>query len=368
MRKPLVIQLVSLVIAAAVAVLGSSFDASAAKRCITIAGKTVCIDDGQDKKSNNNNNPGNDGGSGNNDNPEGTNDTGNNGGGANDTSKSATDKPLDCSKAQCDAGYVKLDKPNKYGACCEPAEGFCPSDRPNGTPPNCCPQGTTFREGACWPTECGPGTVGVPPHCDRVCPPGKIKVDQTCYDPCPPTTVGTPPNCKCPEGQYWDDAAKVCKPKCTGGMVGTPPNCQCPTGTVLTNGTCQQCQGGKVRPQRAMQVPEGEGPVVRRNLQKMRGRPRSDRRPLSMSRRERWRGPIRRATASGGRASSARGGARRPSATAPAKPARIMRGPAILRTPGAGAVRFQAASARAARQAPSSIAAAPPCDPRGASR
>ncbi|MGH6748305.1 MAG: hypothetical protein ACRECI_03170 [Methyloceanibacter sp.] len=108
MRKPLVIQLVSLVIAAAVAVLGSSFDASAAKKCITIAGKTVCIDDGQDKKSNNNNNPGNDGGSGNNDNPEGANDTGNNGAGTNDTSKSATDKPLDCSKAQCDAGYVKL--------------------------------------------------------------------------------------------------------------------------------------------------------------------------------------------------------------------------------------------------------------------
>ena len=260
MRKPLVIQLVSLVIAAAVAVLGSSFDASAAKKCITIAGKTVCIDDGQDKKSNNNNNPGNDGGSGNNDNPEGTNDTGNNGAGTNDTSKSATDKPLDCSKAQCDAGYVKLDKPNKYGACCEPAEGFCPSDRPNGTPPNCCPQGTTFREGACWPTECGPGTVGVPPHCDRVCPPDKVKVDQTCYDPCPPTTVGTPPNCKCPEGQYWDDAAKVCKPKCTGGMVGTPPNCQCPTGTVLTNGTCQQCQGGKVVNNGQCKCPKGRAP------------------------------------------------------------------------------------------------------------
>ncbi|MGA9604735.1 MAG: hypothetical protein WBQ82_11540 [Methyloceanibacter sp.] len=260
MRKPLVIQLVSLVIAAAVAVLGSSFDASAAKKCITIGGKTVCIDDGQDKKSNNNNNPGNDGGSGNNDNPEGTNDTGNNGAGTNDTSKSATDKPLDCSKAQCDAGYVKLDKPNKYGACCEPAEGFCPSDRPNGTPPNCCPQGTTFREGACWPTECGPGTVGVPPHCDRVCPPDKVKVDQTCYDPCPPTTVGTPPNCKCTEGQYWDDAAKVCKPKCTGGTVGTPPNCQCPTGTVLTNGTCQQCQGGKVVNNGQCKCPKGRAP------------------------------------------------------------------------------------------------------------
>ena len=27
-------------------------------------------------------------------------------------------------KVSCPAGYVVLDKPNKYGACCEPKEGF----------------------------------------------------------------------------------------------------------------------------------------------------------------------------------------------------------------------------------------------------
>ena len=27
------------------------------------------------------------------------------------------------------------------------SEGACPPDRPNGTPPECCPDGTTFREG-----------------------------------------------------------------------------------------------------------------------------------------------------------------------------------------------------------------------------
>ena len=128
------------------------------------------------------------------------------------------------------------------------SEGACPPDRPNGTPPECCPDGTTFREGFCRPTNCPPGTVGTPPHCQRTCEPPQILVDSQCFDPCPAGTLGTPPNCTCPPGQDWDNAAKACKdrPKCTGGMVGTPPNCQCPSNTVLSNGTCQQCQGGKV--------------------------------------------------------------------------------------------------------------------------
>jgi hypothetical protein len=55
----------------------------------------------------------------------------------------------------CPAGYVVLDKPNKYGACCEPKEGL-PAPAPAeaekcklgmiGTPPNdChCPEGMEF--------------------------------------------------------------------------------------------------------------------------------------------------------------------------------------------------------------------------------
>jgi hypothetical protein len=53
----------------------------------------------------------------------------------------------------CPAGYVVLDKPNKYGACCEPKEGLpapastekCKFPGEVGTPPNChCPGGTEF--------------------------------------------------------------------------------------------------------------------------------------------------------------------------------------------------------------------------------
>jgi hypothetical protein len=55
----------------------------------------------------------------------------------------------------CPPGYVVLDKPNKYGAYCEPKEGFpakppaeaekCKFPGQVGTPPNCsCPDGTEF--------------------------------------------------------------------------------------------------------------------------------------------------------------------------------------------------------------------------------
>ena len=42
-----------------------------------------------------------------------------------------------------------------------------------------CAEGTTFREGFCYPTNCPPNYVGTPPHCQRTCGPGKIIVDQT---------------------------------------------------------------------------------------------------------------------------------------------------------------------------------------------
>jgi hypothetical protein len=226
MRKPLVIQLALLLIAAAILVLGSSFKAEAGKKCISIGEKRICFEDGKNKKSKD--------------------DDGDDGGGNEEPQKTGNK----CQgEIACPPGYVVLDKPNEYGACCEPKEGFCPPDRPSGTPPNCCPEGTTFREGHCYPTNCGPGMVGTPPHCDRVCAPGKIKVEQTCYDPCPPGTIGTPPSCKCPDGQVWDDGLKACKerPKCPNGMVGTPPNCKCPPGTAPgLNGTCRKCDGGRV--------------------------------------------------------------------------------------------------------------------------
>jgi hypothetical protein len=185
MRDSVVVRLSLLLIATAIFVFGSSVIVSAGKKCISIGEKQVCFDDGKNKKKNKND--------------AGGADAGNNNAPANDNAPADDNAAPDnatpdnaapqntgnkCQgEVACPPGYVVLDKPNKYGACCEPREGFCPPDRPSGTPPNCCAEGTTFREGACWPTNCPPGTVGTPPHCDRTCAPGKVKVDQTCYEP-----------------------------------------------------------------------------------------------------------------------------------------------------------------------------------------
>ena len=74
-----------------------------------------------------------------------------------DTPKKSNDKkiPKNCKKARCEPGMVVLDKPNKYGACCEAREGLPPPKQQEaekckfpgevGTPPNCsCPPGTEF--------------------------------------------------------------------------------------------------------------------------------------------------------------------------------------------------------------------------------
>ena len=76
----------------------------------------------------------------------------------NDQPKKSKDKviPKTCGKkVNCEAGFVKLEKPNKYGACCEAREGLPPPKQQEaekckfpgevGTPPNCsCPPGTEF--------------------------------------------------------------------------------------------------------------------------------------------------------------------------------------------------------------------------------
>ena len=93
-------------------------------------------------------------------------------------------------KIDCPEGYRKLNKPNKYGAYCEPIEQGppqCPSDRPVGPPPNCSPQGTHFTEGSCYPLTCTPGWTGAPPHCQPPAAPTptgpapkRISVHPTC--------------------------------------------------------------------------------------------------------------------------------------------------------------------------------------------
>jgi len=75
-----------------------------------------------------------------------------------DEPKKSKDKviPKTCGKkVRCDPGFVVLEKPNQYGACCEAREGLPPpkTAKPEkcqfpgevGTPPNCtCPPGTEF--------------------------------------------------------------------------------------------------------------------------------------------------------------------------------------------------------------------------------
>jgi hypothetical protein len=89
------------------------------KKCITIGDKRICLEDFGNKK--------------------------------NDDDDDADDKPKKTGnicegEVACPPGYVVLDKPNKYGACCEPKEGL-PAPKPTeaekckfgmvGTPPNC---------------------------------------------------------------------------------------------------------------------------------------------------------------------------------------------------------------------------------------
>ena len=74
-----------------------------------------------------------------------------------DRPKKSKDKviPKTCGKkVNCEAGFVKLEKPNKYGACCEAREGLPPPKQQEAEKckfpgevgaPNChCPKGTTF--------------------------------------------------------------------------------------------------------------------------------------------------------------------------------------------------------------------------------
>jgi hypothetical protein len=106
----------------------------AKQKCITIGEKRICFEDGRNKKSDDVEEDDED-----NDEPKKNKKTGN----------------ICEGKIVCDPGYVVLDKPNKYGACCEPREGFpapapaeaekCKFPGEVGTPPNCsCPAGTEF--------------------------------------------------------------------------------------------------------------------------------------------------------------------------------------------------------------------------------
>ena len=84
----------------------------------------------------------------------------------------------------------------------EPGPTQCPANRPVGTPPNCCPEGTQFRKGGCYPLKCSPGWTGVPPDCEQPkskspskSPPPFVPLRQ-----CKPPKTGIFPSCRCPAG------------------------------------------------------------------------------------------------------------------------------------------------------------------------
>jgi hypothetical protein len=123
------------------------------------------------------------------------------------------EKPPQQQEEACPSGYRKLNKPNKYGALCEPIDQGpppCPADRPNGTPPNCCPEGTRFAEGFCRSDRCSPGWTGSPPHCQ---PPATQQAPAPTAPPptCKPPLIGTPPNCHCPGGYEFDPESNECR-------------------------------------------------------------------------------------------------------------------------------------------------------------
>ena len=141
MRKLLLIQLALLLIAGAI-VAGSSSFASAGKKCVTIGEKRVCFEEGKDKK---------------NDDDDDDDD--------HKPKKKAGNK---CEgEISCPAGYVVLDKPNKYGACCEPKEGLPQTEtQPKAS---ACPAGTELFQGKCMFRRCSsysPEAAGEPK--DRV--------------------------------------------------------------------------------------------------------------------------------------------------------------------------------------------------------
>ena len=216
----------------------------------------------------------------------------------------ANSPPVTCSRGMVLIGGVCRCKPGEHwnGRFCRkfsntsagtggPASSkmstpTCPPERPNGTPPNCCPSGTRFEGGACrrpagsggspassktsTPT-CPPERPnGTPPNC---CPSGTRFEGGACRRPagsgggpasskastpaCPPDRPnGTPPNC-CPSGTRFEGGAcrrptgsgggpassKTSTPTCPPDRPnGTPPNC-CPSGTRFEGGACRRPTG-----------------------------------------------------------------------------------------------------------------------------
>jgi hypothetical protein len=168
----------------------------------------------------------------------------------------------------CKSGLVKDARTGKCVACkrgthaegnaCVPDKikklSTCPADRPIGTYPKCCPQGTEYRGGKCRFTK--PAQV----RCRRsqvfdpltgVCVSREPTEEQSCPASRP---IGTYPNC-CPEGYIFargvcrplrqrQEQQRFCPPDRPNGIY---PNC-CPFGYEFNGRSCAK-EGGRQQPQ-----------------------------------------------------------------------------------------------------------------------
>jgi len=69
--------------------------------------------------------------------------------------------------------------------------------KPDGSlrcPEQQCPEGQVGYAPHCEYPLCLDGTAGIPPNCQKLCPPGTVLEGDTCK--CPPGTTGTSPNCE----------------------------------------------------------------------------------------------------------------------------------------------------------------------------
>jgi hypothetical protein len=208
MRKLHFNQIAFLAIAAVLVIASVHCGSAIAKeKCITIGEKRMCFEDGKNKKGN--------------DAPAEKED--------NDDDDAGVAKPQATgNKCEgpivCDPGYVVLDKPNKYGACCEAREGLPPPKTAEpekckfpgevGTPPNCtCPPGTEFM-----------GYKGcLPKKADPVGPSPK-KVVNECY-----TFPFTRDDMQAYQAPFTEKCRDVYKGtiKCDGGFESGKLKCCC---------------------------------------------------------------------------------------------------------------------------------------------
>jgi hypothetical protein len=168
-------------------------------------------------------------------------------------------------KEACKAGYqfergkcrrIRPPEP-KPGQRQKPAQNTCPSNRPIGVFPNCCPVGTEFSAGRCVRPSAprqrfceGDTPNGIYPNC---CPFGQSFARGACRPdrqpaPSKPKPAPTQPTRHdCPAGYRELDrpnrygayceiipvtpsAPRPTPQVCPAGKIGTPPNCKCPGG------------------------------------------------------------------------------------------------------------------------------------------